>query len=152
MKMCSKNSSCSPVVKILRFSLESQKQSPEVFCKKAILKKANFTGKLLCQLQPCNLFEKRLQYTCCPVKFAKFKNIYFEELLLESLGQNPVISLKMNSAFGTFPEIFLQIQQFFILRFPEYLVSGIPCNEWVILVLLKTESLYYNPHNYRNRK
>ena len=37
-------------------------------------------------------------------------------------------------------------------EFPEHLVSKTLYNEWMVLVLLKTESLYYNTHNYRNRK
>ena len=58
-----------------------QKQPPEVFCKKGILKYfANFTGKHLCWslLQACDFIKKRLQHWCIPVKFLRtsvLKNI-----------------------------------------------------------------------------
>ena len=48
---------------------------------------ANFTRKQLCwsfffiKLQACNIITKRLQQRCFPVKFAKFKNSFFEEHL-----------------------------------------------------------------------
>ena len=63
----------------------SQKQSPEVFYKKAALSNfAIFTGK---HLKACNFIKKRLQYKCFPVNIADFlrtsilKNIC-ERLLL----------------------------------------------------------------------
>ena len=47
-----------------------QKQPPELFCKKGVLKKfANFIGK---HLRACNTFKKKLQHRRFPVKFAKF--------------------------------------------------------------------------------
>ena len=58
-----------------------QKQPPEVFCKKSVLRNfAKFTGKHLCQslffnnvtdLRPAALLKKRLWYRCFPVDFAK---------------------------------------------------------------------------------
>ena len=59
---------------------EVQKQSPEVFCKKSVLKNfANFTGKHLCWnlfyevagLQLASFFKKRVQHKCFPVKYGK---------------------------------------------------------------------------------
>ena len=49
----------------------------------------------------------------------------------------------MNSDIGIFPAD---------LAICYFKISITPYNEWMILILLKTESLYYNPHNYRNRK
>ena len=56
-----------------------QKQLPEVFYKKAVLKNfAIFTGKYLCwslfliKLQACNFIKKRFQHRCLPVNIAKF--------------------------------------------------------------------------------
>ena len=59
-----------------------QKQPPEVFFKKGVLKNfANFTGKHLCwslffnkvaDLRVCNFIKKRLQQRYVPVKLAKF--------------------------------------------------------------------------------
>ena len=60
-----------------------QKQPPEVFCKKGVLKNfAKSTGKHLCQsllfnnkatgLVPASLLKKKLWYRCFPVNFAKF--------------------------------------------------------------------------------
>ena len=64
------------------FSCPVQRQSPEVFCKKGVLKSfAKFTGKHLCQslfynkvagLRPTTLLKKRLWHRCFPVNFAKF--------------------------------------------------------------------------------
>ena len=59
-----------------------QKQSPEVFYKKDVLKNsAKFTGKLMCQslflnkvagIRPATLIRKRLWHSCFPVNFAKY--------------------------------------------------------------------------------
>ena len=59
-----------------------QKQPPEVFFKKGVLKNfASFTGKHLCwslffnkvaDLRVCNFIEKRLQHRYIPVELAKF--------------------------------------------------------------------------------
>ena len=56
-----------------------QKQPPELFYKKAVLKSfAIFTGKHLCwillliKLQACNSVKKRLQHSCFPVSIARF--------------------------------------------------------------------------------
>ena len=59
-----------------------QKQPPEVFYKKGILRNfAKFTGKHLClrvffnkiaALRPATLFKKSLWHRCFPVNFAKF--------------------------------------------------------------------------------
>ena len=59
-----------------------QKQPPEVFFKKNVLKNfANFTGKHLCWslffnkvtgLRACSFIKKSLQHRCVPVKLAKF--------------------------------------------------------------------------------
>ena len=76
-----------------------QKQPPDVFCKKSVVKNfANFTGKHPCWshflnkvpgLQPASFLKKdssAFQHKCFPVKFAKLlripKNI-FKRLLLE---------------------------------------------------------------------
>ena len=77
--------------KIKKQPPEVQKQSPEVFCKKSVLKNfANFTGKHLCwsifiiKLQAFNLqvFKKETpaQVLSCEV-CETFKNNYFEEYL-----------------------------------------------------------------------
>ena len=60
----------------------SQKQLPDVFYKKGVLKNfAKFIGKHLCQslsfnkfagLRPAALLKERLWYKCFPVNFAKF--------------------------------------------------------------------------------
>ena len=62
--------------------LTKQKQPPEVFCKKGVLRNfAKFTGKHLCQslffdkvagLRPATLLKKRLWHRCFPVNFAEF--------------------------------------------------------------------------------
>ena len=59
-----------------------QKQPPDVFFKKTVLKSfANFTEKNLCWslfynkvtgLRACNFIKKRLQHRCVPEKLAKF--------------------------------------------------------------------------------
>ena len=59
-----------------------QKQPPEVFYKKGVLRKlSKFTGKHLCQslffnkaagLRPATLLKKRLWHRCFPVNFEKF--------------------------------------------------------------------------------
>ena len=67
------------ILNILRYL---QKQSPEMFYKKDVLRNfAKFTGKYLCQslffiksavLRSANLWKKRLWHRCFPVNFAKF--------------------------------------------------------------------------------
>ena len=61
-----------------------QKQPPEVFCKKGVLRNfAKFTGKHLCQslflikLRPATLLKKKLRRKCFPVNFAKFLRTSF---------------------------------------------------------------------------
>ena len=59
-----------------------QKQPPEVFCKKGVLRNfSKFPGKDLCQslffnkvvgLRPPTLLKKRLYHNCFPVHFEKF--------------------------------------------------------------------------------
>ena len=53
-----------------------QKQSPELFCKKGVLRNfAKLTGKHLCQSvshRPAALLKKRLWHRCFPVNFAQF--------------------------------------------------------------------------------
>ena len=57
----------------------TQKQPPEVFCKKGVLRHfAKFTGKHLCQ----SPFLKGLWYRCFPVNFAKFLNTHFHRTRL----------------------------------------------------------------------
>ena len=66
-----------------------EKQPPEAFCKKGVLKNfAMFTAKHVLEslfnkvayLKACNLIKKRLQHGCFPVNIAKFlRNTYFEE-------------------------------------------------------------------------
>ena len=86
---------------LFNFSFKKiQKQPPEVFCKKGVLKNfANFTGKHPCWslffnevagLHQASFFKKdssAFQHKCFPVKFAKLlrtpKNI-FKRLLLET--------------------------------------------------------------------
>ena len=70
---------------LLVYTVYGQKQPPQVFCKKSILKKfVNFTGK---HFQTCNFIKNRLQHRYFPVKFTKclrtpnLKNIY-QRLLL----------------------------------------------------------------------
>ena len=79
--------------------VDNQKQPPEVFWKKSVLKNfVNFTGKHLCgslflinlqAFSPASLLKKRLQHRCFPVKFVKLlrtpisKNIC-EQLLLDN--------------------------------------------------------------------
>ena len=70
-----------------------QKQPPEVFCQKGVLKNfAKCTGKRLCQslffnkvkvLKPATSFKKRFWHRFFPVKFAKFlRTPFFKEHLL----------------------------------------------------------------------
>ena len=64
-----------------------QKQPPEVFCKKGVLRNfAKYTGKQLCQrlffdkvagLRPVTLLKKSLRHKCFPVNFAKFPRTPF---------------------------------------------------------------------------
>ena len=50
-----------------------QKQPPEVFCKKGVLRNfSKFTGGL----RPATLLKKRLWYRYFPVNFAKFQNTF----------------------------------------------------------------------------
>ena len=59
-----------------------QKQPPEVFCKKSVLRNfTEFTGKHLCKslsfnkvagFRPATLLKERLWHRCCLVNFAKF--------------------------------------------------------------------------------
>ena len=76
------------ISRTLRMSNYSiQKEPPEVFCKKAILKNfAKFTGKHLCQslffhkvacLRPATLVKTRLWHRCLLVNFAKFLKTLF---------------------------------------------------------------------------
>ena len=71
--------------------IKRQKQLPEVFCKKVVLRNfAKFTGKLLCQslffnkvvgLRP-KLLKKRLRHRYFPVKLVKFlRTSFFTEHL-----------------------------------------------------------------------
>ena len=73
-----------------------QKQPPDLFCKKNVLKKfTNFTGKHLCWsfffIKACNFIKKKLQQWRFPVKFVTFlrtsilKNIHKKLLLFVSL-------------------------------------------------------------------
>ena len=66
--------------------LQGQKQPPEVFYKKGVLKNfAKFPGKHLCQSLffnkaaglPGTLLKKILWHRCFPVNFTKFSRIYF---------------------------------------------------------------------------
>ena len=66
----------------LRCKNKCQKQPPEVFYKKGVLRNfTKFTGKHLCQslsfnkvadLRPATLLKKRLWHRCFPVNFVKF--------------------------------------------------------------------------------
>ena len=63
-----------------------EKQPPEVFYKKCVLKFFELTGKHLCQslfligLRPATLFKKRLNHRCFSVNFAKKNlNTFFTE-------------------------------------------------------------------------
>ena len=65
-----------------RVNLNVQKQPPEVFCEKGVLRNfAKFTGKHLCLslflnevegLRPAALFRKRLGHSCFPANFVEF--------------------------------------------------------------------------------
>ena len=71
---------------------EDRRSSPEVFCKKGVLRNfTKFTGKHLCQslffnkvagLRPAFLLKKRLWHICFPVNFVKFLRapFYIEHL------------------------------------------------------------------------
>ena len=83
--------------KLCKERFELQKQLPQVFYKKGVLKNvAKFTGKQPSQslfftkvagLRPATLFKKRLWHRCFPVNFAKFvRTSFFQKtwrLLLE---------------------------------------------------------------------
>ena len=66
---------------------KGQKQLPEVFYKKCVLRNfTKFTGKHLCQslffsevagLRPATLLKKKLWHRCFPVNFAKFLRTTF---------------------------------------------------------------------------
>ena len=58
---------------------EFQKQSPDVFYKKGVLKNfAKFTGKLRPELlRPATLLKKRLWHRCFPENFSKFLRTAF---------------------------------------------------------------------------
>ena len=68
-------------------ALSFQKQSPEVFYKKNVLRNfTKFAGKHLCQslfinkvagLRPATLLKKRLWYRCFPVNFVKRLRTHF---------------------------------------------------------------------------
>ena len=71
--------------------IKRQKQPPEVFCKKVVLRNfVKFTGKLLCHslflnkvagLRP-KLLKKRLRHRCFPVNLVKFlRTSFFTEHL-----------------------------------------------------------------------
>ena len=61
-----------------------QKQPPEVFCKKGVLKKfANFIGKHL--FRSLFLIKLKLQRRCFPVKFAKFLRTSFWKSICERM-------------------------------------------------------------------
>ena len=74
-----------------------QKQSPEVFYKKAVPKTFSiFTRKYLCWsliliagLKACNLIKKRLQHMCFPVDISKFLEKYILRNICKRLLLNP---------------------------------------------------------------
>ena len=74
-------------------SKEVQKEPPEVFCKKAVLKKsAIFTGKHLCW-SPCNFIKKGFQCRCFPFNIADISRTAFLQntsgrLLLDVESEN----------------------------------------------------------------
>ena len=73
----------------LRFSLWHQNQSPEVICRKGVLKNfAIFIGKHMCRslflikLSTCSIFKNRLPTQVLSFKCGEiFKNTYFEKYL-----------------------------------------------------------------------
>ena len=72
--------------------LQTQKQPPEVFCKKAVLKDfAIFTGKHLCWI----LFLIKLPFTCLLIKTI-LKNIY-KRLLLQTEKKELIETLQFPS-------------------------------------------------------
>ena len=82
---CSRNSKCNPLF-IVALSNKCQKQPPEAFYKKNVLRNfTKFAGKHLCQslffkrgLRPTTLFKKRLWHRCFPVNFTKFRTPFLQ--------------------------------------------------------------------------
>ena len=87
-----------------------QKQPPEVFCKKSVLRNfAKFTGKYLCQslffnkvagLMPTTLLKKRLWPRCFPANFTKLLRKPFSQntsgrLLLNQFPYRPTLRSKI---------------------------------------------------------
>ena len=116
-----------------------QMQSPEVFCKKGVLKSfSKFTGKLLCQslvsnkvagLRPATLLKKRPWYRCFPVNFEKFKNIYFEEHQRTALSELILNYLQIFELHTFSPIVFMRcFPRNYILRgkFGDFLVRIFP--------------------------
>ena len=101
------------------YMVKNQKQPPEVFCKKGVLKTfAKLTGKHLCQslffnkvigLMSATLLKKRLWYRCFLVNFVKFLRTPFLQntsgrLLLENLCEisiqdNPTLQYSWKSPY-----------------------------------------------------
>ena len=99
--------------KIMGDNYKGERQPPEVFCKKGVLRNfVKFTGTHMCQglcfskvacLKPANLLKKRPWYRCVPVNFAKFLRTRFlqntpRRLLLkgtDEIGGNELIPLHL---------------------------------------------------------
>ena len=88
----------------MSYPANRQKQPPEVFRKKGVLKNfATFKGKHLCWspffykvagLQACNFITKRLLHSCFPVKFEKFLRAPILNNICKRLLLNTVCLLK----------------------------------------------------------
>ena len=70
-------------ISLINLHYSAQKQPPEVFCKKGVLKNfTKLTGKHLCQSLFLTLLKKRLWHRCFQVNFAKlFRTPFFTEHL-----------------------------------------------------------------------
>ena len=88
-----------------------QKQPPQVFCKKGVLRNfAKFTGKHLCQslffnkvpsLRAATLLKKRLWYWCFPKNFTKFQRTPFLQNTSGRLVLIIVIITKISRIFNS---------------------------------------------------
>ena len=82
------------------FTMNTKKEPPEVFYKKAVLKNFSIlTGKHLCWslffnqfvvLQVCNFIKKRFQHRCFSVNIAKFLKTHILKKICERLLLNNV--------------------------------------------------------------
>ena len=93
-------------------NLELQKEPPEFFCKKDVLRNfTKFTGKHLCQylffnkvagLRPSTLLKQRLWHRCFPVDFVKLLRITFFTKHLRWLLLEEELKFLLYSILGSF--------------------------------------------------